>query len=95
MKFFFESKILIEEEIMEKWLFDAIDKNAIDVLTHLINTPENDVNKVLHLDSLLHVAVMENKLEIVKILVENCKDNIHAKNKTGNTPVHVAAFKNL
>ena len=39
----------------------------------------------------LDIAIRDNHIEIVKILVSNC-ENPFAPNPNGNTPIHVAAM---
>ena len=43
----------------------------------------------------LHLAILSNDIETIKLFLSNKKVNVNAKNSRGLTPVHLAANSNL
>lgn len=74
------------------YLLNAFPTNDFQQKVELLKSEDLDISKI-HEDgnTLYHLAVSKNSLELVK-WVSNYKVDINAKNKDGNTALHLAAM---
>jgi len=85
----------VEQSKEEKALFEAVEKGDIEQLKLLISKGAN-VNTVRDQNSvtLLHLAAEQGHTEIAAILVDKGAD-VNARDKWGETPLHLAALADL
>jgi len=68
-------------------------KQFIDMLREDKKDPNQYLTHI-HNNTILHLAVATNRIDVVKILVNKDYPNIYYVNSNGNTPLHLAAASN-
>ena len=77
-------------------LYDAINKDQIDICKHIIKVIKPDINDYFNNTLPLHLAIKNNNVPIVKLLLKyNADVTKPAKDKSGNRAVHIAAINNF
>ena len=73
----------------EKALFQAVDKGEVDEVKKLLAEGGVDINAKRPRDgrTVLHIAVWNQRVEIVKILLEDKEIDLNVKDKYGKTPL--------
>jgi hypothetical protein len=73
---------------------DAESPESLKVIRKLIHATKNIDVQNQHGNTLLHLAIAQNKMEIFRILLREAKPNINLSNKAGQTPLALAKDNN-
>jgi ankyrin repeat protein len=96
MQKIFSGIATIAKNQVEKELFDAAKKGELSKLTTLLKMKSTSANKVNgDGDTLLHIAVMHNHIQIVKYLIDNYDVDVNVRNHAGKTPLMIAKEKSF
>lgn len=75
-------------------IFEAISKNKIKRIKELLSSGIDVNTKNEYENTFLHIACLNNNIEIVKLLLTHPKIDVNSKNKDGQTPLYVACYDN-
>ncbi|WP_162551759.1 ankyrin repeat domain-containing protein [Orientia tsutsugamushi] len=93
-----KDEIIISESSGVSAIHIAASKNCIEIMERILAVPDIDIGiKDRNGNNALHIAVMHDHTQIVDKILNfininvNNKNILNAKNKQGNTPIHIAA----
>ena len=75
-------------------IFEAIGNNNINRVKELLESGVDVNSQTEYGDTPLHVACEKNKIEIVKLLLQNSNIDVNVEDEYGNTPLYIACEKN-
>lgn len=72
----------------------AAELGHIEIVKLLLNHPDIKPNYALKNGSSLHLAVLQDNVEMIKVMLESNKFDPNLKNQSSFTPLHIAAYLN-
>lgn len=89
-----DMKVYDDGSLRGNLLFDAIGRGDFVTFCEIIKGNVSLINlQNSEGDTPLHLAIIKNNMDMIKVLLENDSINVNLKNHQGNTPLHLAVMK--
>ena len=89
-----DMKVYDDGSLRGNLLFDAIGRGDFVTFCEIIKGNVLLINlQNSEGDTPLHLAIIKNNMDMIKVLLENDSINVNLKNHQGNTPLHLAVMK--